>query len=190
VFVVMRSIAAHYDRVAAELAVDDADVALPARVHGVVLISKLHKPAMRAIAYARLAGASSLEAVVVDLDPDETAELTRRWDELRVPIPLRVLDSPYREVVRPVMRYVKNRRSQNPRDLITVYIPEYVVGRWWEQALHNQTALRLKARLLFVPGVLVVSVPFQLASAKRVATGDSRPTAGDVRRGIRREERR
>ncbi|NYI38279.1 amino acid transporter [Aeromicrobium tamlense] len=190
VFVVMRSIAAHYDRVAAELAVDDADVALPARVHGVVLISKLHKPAMRAIAYARLAGASSLEAVVVDLDPDETAELTRRWDELRVPIPLRVLDSPYREVVRPVMRYVKNRRTQNPRDLITVYIPEYVVGRWWEQALHNQTALRLKARLLFVPGVLVVSVPFQLASAKRVATGDSHPTAGDVRRGIRREERR
>ncbi|MFO6453286.1 MULTISPECIES: APC family permease [unclassified Aeromicrobium] len=190
VFVVMRSIAAHYDRVAVELAVDDADVALPARVHGMVLISKLHKPAMRAIAYARLAGASSLEAVVVDLDPDETAELARRWDELRVPIPLRVLDSPYREVVRPVMRYVKNRRSQNPRDLITVYIPEYVVGRWWEQALHNQTALRLKARLLFVPGVLVVSVPFQLASAKRVATGDSRPTAGDVRRGIRREERR
>ena len=190
VFVVMRSIAAHYDRVAVELAVDDADVALPARVHGVVLISKLHKPAMRAIACARLAGASSLEAVVVALDPDETAELTRRWDELRVPIPLRVLDSPYREVVRPVMRYVKNRRSQNPRDLITVYIPEYVVGRWWEQALHNQTALRLKARLLFVPGVLVVSVPFQLASAKRVATGDSRPTAGDVRRGIRREERR
>lgn len=189
VFVVMRAIARHYDRVALELSVEDADVALPARVHGIVLVSKLHKPAMRAIAYARLAGAGSLEAVTVDLDPDETAELTRRWDELRVPIPLRVLDSPYREVVRPVMRYVKARRSQNPRDLVTVYVPEYVVGRWWEQTLHNQTALRLKARLLFVPGVLVVSVPFQLASARRMATADSRPTAGDVRRGIRREGR-
>ncbi|WP_146827929.1 APC family permease [Aeromicrobium flavum] len=184
VFAVMRSIARHYDRVAVELAVEDADVALPARVHGIVLVSKLHKPTMRAIAYARVSRPSSLEAVSVDLDPDESAELVRRWDELRVPIPLRVLDSPYREVVRPIVRYVRTRRTQNPRDVVTVYVPEYVVGRWWEQLLHNQTALRLKARLLFVPGVLVVSVPFQLASAKRVRRDHARPTPGDVRRGI------
>lgn len=190
VFVVMRAISRHYDRVAQELAVDDSDVALPARVHGIVLVSKLHKPTLRAIAYARSAKPGSLEAVTVDLDPQETAELVRRWDEIRVPVSLRVLNSPYREVIRPIIRYVKTRRSENPRELVTVYVPEYVVGRWWEQLLHNQTALRLKARLLFLPGVLVVSVPFQLASARRAAVLDARPTPGDVRRGIEREERR
>ncbi|MBC9224895.1 amino acid permease [Aeromicrobium sp. 636] len=184
VFLVMRGISRHYDRVALELAVDESDVALPARVHGIVLVSKLHKPTMRAIAYARLGQPSSLEAVSVNLDPDDSAELARRWDELRVPIPLRVLDSPYREVVRPIVRYVKTKRTQNPRDIVTIYIPEYVVGRWWEQLLHNQTALRLKARLLFLPGVLVVSVPYQLASAQRVKKDHARPTPGDVRRGI------
>ncbi len=190
VFVVMRSISRHYEHVAKELAVDSSDVTLPARVHGIVLISKLHKPTMRAIAYARVGRPSILEGVTVDLDPEETEQLVRRWDELRVPIPLRVLDSPYREIVRPVVRYVKQRRSENPRDIVTVYIPEYVVGRWWEQLLHNQTALRLKARLLFMPGVLVVSVPFQLASAKHAAVLDDRPTPGDVRRGITGKPRR
>ena len=64
-----------------------------------------------------------------------------------------------------MLRYVKEVRKASPRDVITVYIPEYVVGRWWEQLLHNQTALRLKGRLLFMPGVMVTSVPYQLDSA-------------------------
>ena len=184
IFIVMRAISRHYDRVASELAVESGDVALPSRVHAVVLVSKLHKPTMRALAYARVSKPSSLEAVTVDLDGEETEGLVRRWEELDVPVSLRVLDSPYREVVRPIVRYVKKRRSESPRDLVTVYVPEYVVGRWWEQLLHNQTALRLKARLLFVPGVLVVSVPYQLASAKRTVALDARSTPGDVRRGI------
>jgi len=100
-------------------------------------------------------------------------------------VPLKVIDSPYRELVRPVVRYVKERRKASPRDIITVYIPEYVVGRWWEQPLHNQTALRLKSRLLFMPGVMVTSVPFQLASAGRATDHTDRPAPGDVRRGLR-----
>jgi len=184
VFVVMRSISRHYSHVATELEIDSGDVALPSRVHAVVLVSKLHKPTMRALAYARVSKPSSLEAVTVDLDHEETEALTKRWEELGVPVALRVLDSPYREIVRPIVRHVKQRRTESPRDIVTVYVPEYVVGRWWEQALHNQTALRLKARLLFVPGVLVVSVPFQLASAKNASPLDTRPSPGDVRRGI------
>ncbi|WP_313409258.1 APC family permease [Aeromicrobium sp.] len=184
VFLVMRGISRHYSHVASELAVESGDVALPSRVHAVVLVSKLHKPTMRALAYARVGRPSSLEAVTVELDPEETAALSARWEELGVPVALRVLDSPYREVVRPIVRHVKQRRTENPRDIVTVYVPEYVVGRWWEQLLHNQTALRLKARLLFVPGVLVVSVPFQLASAKHAVPTDTRPSPGDIRRGI------
>jgi len=77
-----------------------------------------------------------------------------------------VLASPYRETVTPIMEYVKNIRRDSPRDLVVVYIPEYVVGKWWEQLVHNQTALRIKARLHFEPGVMVASVPWQLASSE------------------------
>jgi hypothetical protein len=70
-------------------------------------------------------------------------------------------------VTRPVVDYVRSVRRDSPRDVVTVYIPEYVVGHWWEQLLHNQSALRLKGRLLFQPGVMVTSVPYQLLSSDR-----------------------
>ena len=187
IFLLMRGIGRHYDRVSAELAIDDSDVALPARVHAIVLVSKLHKPTMRALSYARVSRPNSLEALTVEFDPAQTEALMKQWEDLEIPIPLKVVNSPYRELVRPVIRYVKELRKSSPRDIITVYIPEYVVGKWWEQLLHNQTALRLKGRLLFMPGVMVTSVPYQLSSAgrakKRLAR--SRPAPGDVRRGFR-----
>jgi hypothetical protein len=81
-------------------------------------------------------------------------------------VPLTVLDSPYREVTFPVLEYVRKIRRESPRDVVCVFVPEYVVGHWWEHLLHNQSALRLKARLLFQPGVMVTSVPWQLGSAE------------------------
>ena len=153
-------------------------------MHGIVLVSKLHKPTMRALAYAKVSRPSSLEAVTVSYDAAGTAALQDEWERRGLDVPLVVLDSPYRELVRPVVRYVKERRRASPRDVVTVYIPEDVVGRWWEQLLHNQTALRLKGRLLFLPGVMVTSVPFQLSSAGLATTHGDRPLAGDVRRGI------
>jgi hypothetical protein len=81
-------------------------------------------------------------------------------------VPLTILDSPYRDVTGSIVDYIRNLRRDSPRDVVCVFIPEYVVGHWWEQILHNQTALRLKARLLFQPGVMVTSVPWQLGSAE------------------------
>ena len=100
-------------------------------------------------------------------------------------MPLKVLDSPYREVVRPIVRYVRELRRQSPRDIVTVFIPEYVVGHWWERLLHNQTAWLLKGRLLLTPGVMVTSVPYQLRSSAGAERRADRvqPVAGDVRRG-------
>src|SRR5690606_33269062 len=100
-------------------------------------------------------------------DPEEAARLREEWDARGIPVPLKILDSPYREITGPVLDYVKSLRRRSPRDVVTVFIPEYVVGRWWEHLLHNQSALRLKARLLFKPGVMVTSVPWQLTSSKR-----------------------
>ena len=184
-FVVMKAISHHYALVARELAADSHDASLPSRIHAIVLVSKVHKPTLRAVAYARASRPDTLEAITVDVDEDATANLLAAWDQAGLPIPLRVLESPYREITRPILDYVRDIRRSSPRDVVTVYIPEYVVGRWWEQLLHNQSALRLKGRLLFTPGVMVTSVPFQLRSSAAAKERAERETfsAGGVRRG-------
>jgi amino acid transporter len=167
-FLIMWSIRAHYVSVARELAVgDDASArALPSRVHAVLLVSHVRKPVLRALAYARASRPSRLDAVTVDISPEETAQTIADWEKLNIPVPLTVLASPYRETVTPLLEYIDSMRRESPRDLIVVYIPEYVVGKWWEQLVHNQTALRIKARLHFEPGVMVASVPWQLKSSE------------------------
>ncbi|TLM83836.1 APC family permease [Pseudarthrobacter sp. NamE5] len=167
-FLIMWSIRAHYDNVARELAVDEdsSPRALPTRVHAVLLVSHVRKPVLRALAYARASRPSRLDAVTVDIDAEETAQTVADWEKLGIPVPLTVLASPYRETVTPIMDYIKQMRLDSPRDLIVVYIPEYVVGKWWEQLVHNQTALRIKTRLHFEPGVMVASVPWQLKSSE------------------------
>jgi amino acid transporter len=185
-FVLMLGIRRHYRRVAEELTLDEDEAPmLPSRVHAIVLISKLHKPAMRAVAYARATRPTFLEAITVDVDPEDTENLRNEWARREVPVPLKVLSSPYREITRPVIDYVRSLRTGNPRDVVIVYIPEYVLGRWYEQVLHNQSALRLKARLLFTPGVMVASVPWQLRSSEGREDDEdfAGPVVGSVRRG-------
>ena len=129
-------------------------------------MSKIHKPTLRAIAYARASRPTVLEAVTVNVDDTETERLQQDWIRREIPVALRILDSPYREVTRPILDYVKELRTESPNDLIAVFVPQYVVGHWWEQLLHNQSALRLKSRLLFSNSVMVISVPWQLESSE------------------------
>jgi len=161
----MSGIRRHYDRVSRELRPERADMVLPARVHAVVLVSTLHLPAVRALSYARATRPDSITAITVNIDDEDVRRLQADWEQWEIRVPLTVIESPYREITRPIVRYIRDRRADAPRDIVAVYIPEYVVGRWWEQLLHNQSALRLKLRLLFEPGVMVISVPWQLASA-------------------------
>jgi hypothetical protein len=191
-FMIMRAISTHYDKVGEELTVEEDDQLLPTRVHSIVLVSKVHKPTMRALAYAKASRPNVLEAVLVDADSASTARILREWDERRIDVPLKVLYSPYREIIRPIVEYVHSIRDANPRGVVAVYIPEYVVGHWWEQVLHNQTALRLKGRLLFTGGVMVTSVPYQLRSSvvakQRAERSVNQVRAGDVRSGrVRRD---
>ena len=169
-FLTMTAIRRHYRRVSVELEPEDEGMLLPSRIHALVLVSRLHKPALRALAYARATRPDTLAAVTVATNPAETAELQRQWSERDVAVPLVVLESPYRDVTRPVLEYIAALRRDGPRDVVVVYLPEYVVGRWWEHMLHNQSALRLKARLLFQPGVMVTSVPWQLRSTQLETT--------------------
>jgi amino acid transporter len=164
IYFLMVGIKKHYDTVARELAPTEDRPVLPARNHAVVLVSKVHRPTLRAVAYAQATRPDSLTALTVNVDDHDTRALQEEWERRGIPAPLTVVDSPYREINRPILDFVRNKRRDSPRDVVTVFIPEYVVGRWWEHLLHNQSALRLKGRLLFEPGVMVTSVPWQLSS--------------------------
>ena len=174
-FFLMRGIRGHYDKVALELEPEPAGVVLPSRNHAVVLVSKIHSPTLRALSYAKATRPHDLTALTVSVDAETSAALVAEWDARGVGVPLTVLHSPYREVTRPILDYVRDVRRDSPRDVVTVFIPEYVVGHWWEQLLHNQSALRLKGRLLYQPGVMVTSVPYQLRSSAKVGESADHP---------------
>ncbi|MGW5739684.1 MULTISPECIES: APC family permease [Streptomyces] len=189
-YATMSAIRRHYDRVAEEIAAPDTpseDSVRPSRVHSIVLVSKIHRPTLRALAYAKLMRSDTLEALSINVDPAETKALRAEWERRGIHVPLKILDSPYREITRPIIEYVKGLRKESPRDVVSVIIPEYVVGHWYEHLLHNQSALRLKGRLLFTPGVMVTSVPYQLdsseAAKKRARKRSEWNAPGAVRRG-------
>jgi amino acid transporter len=186
----MSAIRRHYDRVAEEIAAPEEpsdDTVRPSRVHAIVLVSRIHRPTLRALAYAKLMRVDKLEALSISVDAAETKALRDEWERRGINVPLKILDSPYREITRPVVEYVRGLRRESPRDVVSVVIPEYVVGHWYEHLLHNQSALRLKGRLLFTPGVMVTSVPYQLVSSeaakKRARKRQEWNAPGSVRRG-------
>ncbi|WP_144830262.1 APC family permease [Kocuria rhizophila] len=168
--VFMRAIAHHYRSVDAELAVhpDSMVRALPSRVHSIIVVTSVRKPVVRALTYARASRPSTLEAVVVDTDRTRTQEIVRQWQSLEIPVPITVLASPYRDSVGPVVAHIRGIRRKSPRDLVIVYLPEYVVGRGWERFLHNQAIRPLRTRLHYERGVMIASVPWHLESVREL----------------------
>ncbi|MCB2414106.1 hypothetical protein LGT39_14765, partial [Demequina sp. TTPB684] len=169
VVVMMHSIKRHYAAVKADISLDKAarSPSLPSATHGIVLVAQMHRPALHALAYAKAARHSTLKAVTVQIDRGAAVALQRRWSTMDLGVPLVVLDSPYRDLVGPMLEYVKNMHRASPREAVFVYVPEYIVGRWWEQLLHNRATARLRAQLLNVPNVVVSAVPWMLESARR-----------------------
>jgi amino acid transporter len=187
IFLLMRSINRHYSNVARQL-VPDSDVRLkPSKVHAVVLVSKVHKPTLRALAFARATRPDVLTALTVNVDDADTRALQADWERYDIPVPLTVVESPYREITRPVLDFVRDIRRSSPRELVVVFVPQYVVGHWWENLLHNQSALRLRTRLQFQPGVMITSVPWQLESSldrDNKLDGGSGSGSGALRLGL------
>jgi amino acid transporter len=186
-FVLMKAINKHYTHVSEQLIPDTDARTLPSKVHAVVLVSKVHKPTLRALAFARATRPDELTALTVNVDDADTRHLQADWERFDIPVPLTVLESPYREITRPVVDFVKGIRRDSPRELVVVFVPQYVVGHWWENVLHNQSALRLRARLQFQPGVMITTVPWQLESSLGRDEGDG-PAPGDLRRGLTDEQ--
>ncbi len=164
-FLAMKAVSRHYRGLAEQLAPEPSGVTLPGRIHSVVLVSNLLAPTLRALAFAEATSPATLRAVKIAAEEADDP-LPAQWKARGVPVPLVMIESPFRETVRPVLRYIRQLRREHPGDVISIVIPEYVVAHWWQHLLHNQTALRLKGRLLFEPSVTVTSVPWVLGGER------------------------
>ncbi|QES51624.1 DNA-binding protein [Streptomyces venezuelae] len=173
-FLGMKGVRRHYDQVARQVAVaPGVRPPRPSRHHVVVLVAAVHAPTLKAVGFAQALRPDSLTALSVAADEAAAARLREAWDAHDPGVPLTILHSPYREVIRPVLTRIQELAAEESTDILSVVIPEFVVGHWWEQPLHNQNALRLKARLLFTPGVAVIDVPYLLESARPPGTAGS-----------------
>jgi len=152
------SIGKHYQHVKQALVVPPGYKAGRHTHYVVVLVGKVNRGVLDAIAYSRSLAPERIIALSVVQDPDEERQLHEQWDEYDIPIELHTVSSPYRELTRPVFAFLDEIEQERDDDIITVVIPESVtkVSSQW---LHNQSALALKARLLYRPNTVVVSVP-------------------------------
>jgi hypothetical protein len=171
----------HYTRVTGVLAITPAEVRSEAINHTVVvLVGRIHKGVLKALDYARSLRPQHLVAVYVCFDDDDRAEIEAQWQAFGLTVPLEIVYSPYRELVGPIERYIDELDERWDNDTVTVVIPEFVVSRWYEHLLHNQSALILKGKLLFREGIVVTSVPYHVDTAEGASGGrqaDSSPTS-------------
>ncbi|HEX5416636.1 MAG TPA: APC family permease, partial [Chloroflexota bacterium] len=155
----------HYRRIACAAVPETPLVPAEIHTHIVIPVSEINIPARQAVAFGEaICHAGDVVAVHVADSPEAAEEFRRAWRDASLGAPLVIVESPYRSLVAPLLAYVEAFRDQYPRDPIMVILPEYVSSHWWEHLLHNQTALRLKAALLFYPGVVVASVPYHLGT--------------------------
>ena len=151
--------------------------------HAIVLVGKMNKPVLKALDYAIAARHDTIEAIHVSIDEAATAELERLWRSHNIKIPLRVLESPYRDISVPLIKYIKACHINHGSEVATVYTPQFIVGHWWENLLHNHKARRIRHKLMLVHGVMIVLVPWLLDSSDMVYGRRSRPLPGQDRRG-------
>ena len=162
----LRAIGRHYEEVGQALAAPDAWHP-PFRTHTVVVpVGRVNRGVLHAIEYARSLAPDRLVAVTVVKDDEEHAGIARDWERYGIPVELRTIYSPYREITEPLLAFLDELDADTTDDQLTVVLPEFVVRRWWHNALHNQSALALKARLLYRPHTVVTSVPFHMTAAE------------------------
>lgn len=182
-FALMLGVNRYYRDIERDLTADETTVFGANGDHAIVLIGQLHKPTLKALDYAIAARHVSLEAVHCSIDDDETARLRKLWKKMKIEVPLRVIQSPYRDISFPLIKYIKKRRETHGAEVVTVYMPQFIVGHWWEGLLHNHKARRIRHKLMLCHGVTVALVPWLLDSSKVLYARPRRPLPGQERRG-------
>ncbi|HEX2574951.1 MAG TPA: APC family permease [Aquihabitans sp.] len=166
----LRGINRHY-RTVDELLVAEPHEKVRRRTNTViVLVGRVTKGSLTAIAYARSLNPDRLVALTVVSNPEEQARITEQWEAHDVPVELVTLYSPYRELSRPILRYVDDLDDRYGEDFVTVVVPEFALKKWWQQLLHNQSALVLRTRLRSRPNTVVTSVPFHVEAGRAVVS--------------------
>lgn len=156
-----RKIRNHYYVVTREMSLTDYEKPAELRHTALVPVAGMNKMVLRAIEYARSISKDVI-AVTVNTDNQDRAELLERWQAWAPDVPLVILESPYRAIYRPLLRFIDELEGWRDDDVITVVMPEFVSKRWWHHLLHNQTSLFLKAALFFKPKIIVTSIPYHL----------------------------
>jgi amino acid transporter len=152
----------HYDTVASQLSLEDIPPPPPLDGTILVLVGDLHRGVVQALQYAQSLSPTA-KAVYVEVDPERTRRLEERWGKWGMGVPLIVLNSPYRSLLGPLMEYIDSlQRQRGENHVVTIVLPEFLPAKWWQQLLHNQTALLIKGQLLFRKNVVVTDVPYHL----------------------------
>jgi len=160
--VMFKAINRHYLTVAKQLSTEGLELLQPLRHRVIVPISGMHRGVVSALQYAQSIACDRVQAVYVDFGEGTNGDLKDKWARWGAGVQLVVLPSPYRELTRPLLRYINRIRRENSNDMITVVLPEFIPAKWWQHVLHNQSSLLLKGSLLFKKGVIVTSVPYHL----------------------------
>jgi amino acid transporter len=155
------AIRSHYNSVARQLSLDGLEPPPPMSTTVLVLVGDMHRGVVQAIQYAQ-ALSPAAKAVYVEANPERTRRLEERWGKWGLGAPLVVLTSPYRSLLGPLLDYIDHLRQQSPNHMVTLVLPEFIPARWWQQLLHNQTALLIKGAMLFRKNVVVTDVPYHL----------------------------
>ncbi len=128
----------------------------------IVLIAGVHRGSLAALSYAQTLG-DDITAVHVSIDPQESEKVRAKWDIYGDGTRLVILESPYRLLVEPVLDYINKLSDiRQPNEMLTIVVPQFIPAHWWENFLHNQTALLLRFALIFKPGLVIVEVPYQV----------------------------
>jgi hypothetical protein len=193
--ILMVGVNRYYRDVEHEIRVDDTTHFGSEGDLAIVLVNRLQKPVIKAIDYALAARHETTVAVHVAASEEEAATLQRQWEEHRIPMKLVIIESPYRSYAAPVATFIRKYREKHGPSVVTVYLPQYIVGHWWESLLHNRRARRIAQQLMLVHGVSITLVPWLLDSSELIYGRRSRVLPGDERAGradpeIRRAGRR
>jgi amino acid transporter len=167
IVLLFKGIHRHYLRVSEQLTIPPDYKPPPMNHTVIVLVGALHRGVLDALAYAKSLNPTRVIALTVVSDEEQQDRIEKVWTERNVDVPLEIVYDPYREVTRPILRYIDELDARFQNDIVTVLIPEFVVDHWWGHLLHNQTALLLKGRLLFRKGTVVTSIPYHLHEESR-----------------------
>jgi amino acid transporter len=182
-YTLMLGVNRYYRDVDREIEVDPTTTFGAKGDHAIVLVGRMQKPVLKALDYAIAARHGSVEAVHVAIDDDAAEKLDLEWAAQNIKVPLRIITSPYRDISAPLVEYIKKRREKHGPEVVTVYTPQYIVGHWWENFLHNHKARRIRHKLMLVHGVVIALVPWLLDSSDLIYGRRSRPLPGQDRRG-------